>query len=140
MKQEKLLKDLIGNDTGMKVPDDYFDSLQKKILEDLPPVVRMQPIAKLTMWQKVRPYIYMAAMFLGIWCMMKLFHTVSNADRSMEVAPPVEAVAVLGDSESLDYLMPESFNADYELMMEAGQNYDNIHDFKRDFDSALHNS
>lgn len=140
MKEEKLLKDLIGNESGMRVPDEYFDSLQKKIMEDLPPVVRMQPVAKLTMWQKVRPYIYMAAMFLGIWCMMKLFHTVSTSTQNMDVKPPVEAVAVLGDSESFEYLVPEAYDNDYDLIMDMGQRYDNIHDFSRDFNNALHNS
>jgi len=72
----------IGHRTGMTVPEGYFDNFTEQMCAKLPE----QPWEKATtpnvmprsFWQKVRPYVYMAAMFAGIWCMMKGFDMVRS--------------------------------------------------------------
>ena len=71
MKAEDKIRERYGTDPGFKVPEGYFDNIYAKIATELPakdPVVQKP----LTMWQRVRPYVYLAAMFAGIWCMVKM--------------------------------------------------------------------
>ena len=75
-----------GHQTGYTVPEGYFDSVRSKIMANLPEYQEAQP-EKISMWKKVQPYIYMAAMFAGIWCMMKMFHMMTSADLSLDNPP-----------------------------------------------------
>lgn len=141
MKEENILKDKIGTETGFKVPEDYFDSFRTKMLDELPPVVKMRPVAELSRWQKLKPYFYMAAMFMGIWCMMKLFHTVSTSYSGDEIEGSEQVIAMVnGDSEAIDYFTSESYQADYELMLSASDEYNDIHEFKEAFNDTMLNS
>ena len=71
----------LGKDPGFKVPEHYFDDFNKRMAESLPEV-KITPVdARPSMWVRVRPYVYMAAMFAGIWCMMKVFNNVPMAGR-----------------------------------------------------------
>ncbi|MDE6041567.1 MAG: hypothetical protein K2F99_08335, partial [Muribaculaceae bacterium] len=58
-----------------------------------------------TLWQKVRPYVYMAAMFAGIWLMLQMFNMMGNAG---QLAPmennPVLAEALSNDEFVYDYI------------------------------------
>lgn len=86
MKEEenKILKQ-IGRHDGLTVPPGYFDDFAARMAASLPKTEFEEsatPAAILksrTFWQKVRPYVYMAAMFAGVWCMMKLFSMLSTS-------------------------------------------------------------
>lgn len=133
MKQEEDIKIKYGKDSGMHVPDDYFQSLQRRIMESLPPMEEKPVAPFMTRWQRVKPYVYLAAMFCGIWLMMKMFHTVSQP-MSLNLDNPPEALVQLLDRETdYDYysLMPEP--ADYMIEEEVIMSYDSIEDFERDF-------
>lgn len=76
MKQNNILNELQGSNAGMTVPEGFFESFNKKMAASLPeqPWENEQPMMlPKTRWQKIRPYVYLAAMFMGIWCMMKMF-------------------------------------------------------------------
>ena len=74
MKQEDstILKKY-GKDSGFKVPENYFADFNKRMSEMLPEVEITPVDVKPTMWQRVRPLVYLAAMFAGVWCMMSIF-------------------------------------------------------------------
>ncbi len=55
------------------VPENYFATISDKIMAELPHKEVPQPI-KVTMWDKVKPWIYMAAMFVGIYFSIQLLH------------------------------------------------------------------
>lgn len=79
MKETNDILDKIGRRSGMTVPEGFFDNFVAKMSKELPdstPIVAEQ--APMTMWQRFRPYVYMAAMFAGIWCMMKMFGMLSG--------------------------------------------------------------
>lgn len=65
----------IDRQTGMTVPEGYFDQFASS-MEQLLPEQEFESVKVLprTWWQKVRPYAYLAAMFMGIWCMMEMFN------------------------------------------------------------------
>ncbi len=69
--------DKIGRHDGMTVPDGYFDTLTQRIEASLPErdweKEQADNIAPRSIWQRIRPYVYLAAMFAGVWCMMHIF-------------------------------------------------------------------
>lgn len=117
MKQKDILTEKIGKDAGFRVPEGYFEALPGKIMAQLPPVEAAPAPATLTRWQRLRPYIYMAAMFAGIWCMMKIFHTVSSSPE-ISLSNPPEAIAMaMQEIDDPAFYIPEEF--DYESLMES---------------------
>ena len=69
--------DKIGRHDGMTVPDGYFDTLTQRIEASLPErdweKEQADNIAPRSIWQRIRPYVYLAAMYPGVWCMMHIF-------------------------------------------------------------------
>lgn len=99
---------------GMTVPSGYFEDFAKRMEESLPsmPFERGEGtsgavVMQRTLWQKIRPYVYMAAMFAGVWCMMKVFDNVRSAATrpSLEVKPN----SVLAEALSNDQFVEQYF-------------------------------
>lgn len=138
MKQEEQLISKYGKETGLKVPEGYFPDLNQRILQELPPYPKKERVPELSRWQRVRPYVYLAAMFCGIWLMMKVFHTATQP-LSLSLENPPEALVEMIDKDwdyEMNYLPYYNDNLDLddeELIM----SYDNIEDFEKDFYSVL---
>ena len=63
MKEEELFQ-RIGKDNPFTVPDGYFENLTENVMASLPE--KELPEQKvLTLRDKIKPYIYLAAMFVG---------------------------------------------------------------------------
>lgn len=80
MKQEdsEILQKL-GKEPGFKVPEHFFDDFSKSMMDKLPEVQITETDVKPSVWERVRPYVYMAAMFAGIWCMAHIFNHYNNS-------------------------------------------------------------
>ncbi|MDR1527237.1 MAG: hypothetical protein LBS46_06165 [Dysgonamonadaceae bacterium] len=63
-----------GNKNPFKVPEDYFEHLSDSILSQLPERIDESP-QPISIWQRVQPWIYMAAMFCGIALMVNLLRS-----------------------------------------------------------------
>jgi hypothetical protein len=61
----------IGNKNPFKVPEGYFEGLSDRIMSQLPERVNESP-QKPSLWVRVQPWLYMAAMFCGIALMINL--------------------------------------------------------------------
>jgi len=88
-REDSTILNKYGKDPGFKVPENYFDDFNKKMAEMLPDVEITPVDVKPTMWQRVKPLVYMAAMFAGVWCMMSVFShftSTSNLDGVRAVA------------------------------------------------------
>lgn len=86
MKKNENILDSIKGQSGYKVPEGYFEQLSSRIIEQLPEKEMQQPEV-ITTWQKLRPYLYMAAMFAGIWLMVQTFVSpVVQAEKEMTAA------------------------------------------------------
>jgi len=83
MEQPEILS-RINKQTGMTVPEGYFQQFAIQMEQQLPEqdFERQPQILPRTLWQKVRPYVYMAAMFAGVWCMMKMFTLMQSSSPS----------------------------------------------------------
>jgi len=72
-KKEILLKD-IPKVEPFKTPEGYFENFANGIMSQLPDVVQeSSKSVHFNWWYRVRPLVYMAAMFTGIALMIRLF-------------------------------------------------------------------
>ncbi len=80
----------VNRNDGMTVPEGFFEAFAERMaaeLPDRPEAERPQIVVpQRTLWGRIRPYVYMAAMFAGIWCMLKMFTmmTGSSVDFSVD--------------------------------------------------------
>ena len=70
-KKRILLKDLPKVDP-FKVPEGYFENFTNGIMSQLQDVDQ-EKSTTVNLWHRVRPWIYMAAMFTGIALMIRVF-------------------------------------------------------------------
>lgn len=139
-KEDKILQ-RAGRDTGMKVPDGYFEDFVARMMTELPDYPEKPTPQELTFWQKVKPYVYMAAMFAGIWCMMKMFSIASQNAGSADLDnPPQSVVLAVDDSETFDYFyetMEEDEMSEFEVENAVASEYADMADFEKDFGYKL---
>lgn len=68
MKEEQEIIKKCGKETPFKVPEGYFEDFARNIMTQLPTnddaAVEEEPV--ITLWQRVKPLLYMAAMFIGM--------------------------------------------------------------------------
>lgn len=83
MDKKSDILDKIGKDAGFRVPEGYFADFERKMAESLPQR-QIQPVKKPTLWLRVRPYVYMAAMFAGVWCMLYLFNDLKKRSGGLD--------------------------------------------------------
>lgn len=62
----------IKKDVPFKVPENYFTQFNETIMAKLPEKV-IEPVKPISLWDKSKVWVYMAAMFLGLIFTMKVF-------------------------------------------------------------------
>lgn len=108
----------IDRKDGMTVPEGYFDDFAARMAASLPPQEWETPgrVMPRSFWQKVRPYLYLAAMFMGVWCMMKMFDLMSPSGNSLSIDGNPTLVAALDNDHFVsDYVINEGDVDDYQL-------------------------
>lgn len=93
-KEEQMLLDRFGRKGSWKVPEGYFAQMMTEVEGKLPAQPQEQRYVEMTRWQKLKPYVYLAAMFLGIWVMMNVFGRVMTS-RELNLDNPPEQYAQL---------------------------------------------
>lgn len=83
MKKEKDILAGIPASDGMSVPEGFFADFATRMADTLPKTefeqsAHSKPAPPASLWQRIRPYTYMAAMFAGVWCMLKLFTSITG--------------------------------------------------------------
>lgn len=64
MKEENKLKLKYGTRNPYRVPDNYFEQFTSRIMEQLPEhQIGENEVREPSRWQRLRPFLYMAAMF-----------------------------------------------------------------------------
>ena len=113
-KEDSTILTKYGKDPGFKVPDNYFADFNKRMADMLPDVEITPVDIKPTMWQRIKPLAYMAAMFAGVWCMMSVFnHFTSTSDIN-----GVNAVAekLHDDKSNVEDFMMSGSVSDYDIL------------------------
>lgn len=109
---------------GMGVPRGYFEDFSARMAAKLPErpeaeaPEKLQNAVKPSFWRRVRPYVYMAAMFAGIWLMLQMFAMMGMHSRLKPMDQnPVLAEALSDDDFMFDYLYDDY--STYELYGEV---------------------
>ena len=113
MKEDLDILSKLGKDSGFKVPENYFSDFNKQMMESLPKP-NLTPQVKPSLWVRVRPYVYMAEMFAGIWCMMRVFNDMSGATSTKAQIQAI--VDGLEDEKNIDDLMLQESLNEYEIL------------------------
>lgn len=138
MAAEDKLNKLLANGTGMKVPDGYFQNVMQQVNAKLPehPSLKSENVEtpRKMFWIKARPILYMAAMFAGIWCMMKVFTTIQTSPQvSIDNMPGMVAEA-LQNPDNLREVIIGNESDDMELSDDILENYaGDFEEFEADF-------
>ncbi len=115
MKNEdsKILEKL-GKDPGFKVPENYFNDFNAKLMESLPEVKITEEVNP-TLWVRVRPFIYMAAMFAGVWLMMNIFSIGKSSATGEQKAARISQ-GVINNDKNAEELINYGGVSDYDIM------------------------
>lgn len=104
MSKEKDILNKVGKNDGIRVPEGYFEDFAEKMMAMLPEKEEKQePSNNMRIWLRIRPYAYMAAMFAGIFCMMKMFDMMRspNSDLNIDNYPAVTAAINSGELDNV---------------------------------------
>lgn len=96
---------------GFKMPDNYLDNITSRVMEQLPEQPEQETVV-VSLWTKVRPILYMAAMFMGI----ALFLNVVKWGSETIASAPEQALLVSPTENSVDELVLYSSMDDYALI------------------------
>lgn len=101
--------DKIGRRDGMTVPEGYFAGFQQRMESMLPfneeAETPRKARAPRSFWGRVRPFVYMAAMFAGVWCMVKMFSMLGTSGMDLSIENnEVLSSALADDTFIYDYL------------------------------------
>lgn len=110
MKEEDELLKTYGTRNPFTVPEGYFENFSKELMDKLPerkPVLVAKE--KITTWQRVQPWIYMAAMFVGLMFTIRVV-----------VGPPKQDTPVFTAAET------EQFSDEY---MESAYDHSMLDDY-----------
>lgn len=111
MKEENDIRKKCGTDNPFTVPEGYFANFTKELMEKLPEKEIVEE-PEITFWQRSKPWLYMAAMFVGMMFSIKLF--VGNPSKE-QAALVTEAAAIELTEEEVDAMMDYSMIDDYTL-------------------------
>lgn len=89
---------------GMTVPDGYFEDFARRMMDRIPAEPATPAVThRRSKWQIIRPYVYMAAMFAGVYLMMNIFSFTSNL-RNADTQSSTPLLAELVNTGTASYL------------------------------------
>lgn len=117
MKEDTELKNRIGKENPFKVPEGYFENIVPEIMKQLPET-EVQEEVEVTMWERVKPWVYMVAMFCGLMFGLRVMmndrpvSTSINAD-DVSMTDSVQGIP----DEYIDPILDQAMMDDYTLYM-----------------------
>lgn len=117
MKEDTELKNRIGKENPFKVPEGYFENIVPEIMKQLPET-EVQEEVEVTMWERVKPWVYMVAMFCGLMFGLRVMmndRPVSTGINAGDVSM-TDSVQGIPD-EYIDPILDQAMMDDYTLYM-----------------------
>lgn len=111
MEEEKKILRKAGTKNPFTVPEGYFENFTQELMSNLPEKEPLLPIPEPTLWQRVKPWVYMTAMFCGIMLSVRIF--VGNPQQEEFPFTQIEAEAIT--DEEWEIISDRSMINDYEL-------------------------
>lgn len=112
MKEEDELLRKLGTGNPFTVPEGYFENFSSKLMERLPEKEPALPQPAITTWQRIKPWVYMAAMFCGLMLSVRVF--VGRPQQDSPAFTATEETMQLPD-EYIETIMDHSMMDDYTL-------------------------
>ena len=120
MKTEQNNLDRLKGKNPFTVPEGYMEGLTANIMSQLPEREPEEEVKKVSLMDRVRPWLYMAAVFAGLGLFFKVLVGPEDKAAKTEVSPAsVSALQAAEDEEYLEYL--EEQYAGYILAEEIGE-------------------
>ena len=91
------------NENPFRVPDGYFEGFTARMMEQIPDDEPQFEDNKVTMWDRVRPIFYLAAMFAGLGLFFKAIVFFDNSDKLSN-----QADSLLVSTQNSTYMADES--------------------------------
>ena len=113
-REDSTILNKYGKDPGFKVPENYFADFNQRMAEMLPDVEITPVDVKPTMWQRLKPFAYLAAMFAGVWCMMSVFSHFGGSNNGLRINEIAEKMQE-DNSNVEDFIMSGSVS-DYDIL------------------------
>lgn len=111
MKEEDELLRKLGTKNPFTVPEGYFENFSHELMTKLPEKEPVTPKPAITTWQRVKPWVYMTAMFCGLMLSVRVF-----------VGPPKQNTPLFTATEAAEFsdeyveaIMDHSMMDDYTL-------------------------
>lgn len=111
MKEEDSLLKKVGKENPFKVPERYFENLTSEVMNALPEKKPAPETEHPTPWTRMRPLLYMVAMFIGAFLIIRVGLWTRKADTNMAEAGDTELVT----DEYIDVALDRSMMDDYSL-------------------------
>lgn len=112
MKEEDKLLKKLGTDNPFTVPEGYFENLTSEIMSKLPEKEIIEEKMP-TMWERFKPWAYMAAMFVGAALIIQVASYNPNPFENKIVSAENETDVISDDY--LDYSLNQAMLDDYAL-------------------------
>ena len=111
MNEVDFLKTTFGKENPFKVPEGYFENIEKRVMDNLPEIdTSSKTVAKeIPLWKRLRPYVAAAA-FFGVMAGGYLLYQKNNVEAPLPVNN-VSAVAHSDDyniDKAVDYVMMDN--------------------------------
>ncbi|WP_455592435.1 hypothetical protein [Bacteroides sp.] len=112
MKEEDSILKKVGTGNAFKVPEDYFENLTSEVMNKLPEKEKPAfETEKLTTWTRIRPWVYMAAMFIGAFLIIRVGSWTLKPEPENASIAETEVVS----DEYIDVALDRSMMDDYSL-------------------------
>ena len=112
MKEEDELLKKCGTKNPFMVPEGYFDNFSKELMNKLPEKEQTStPQETITTWQRIKPWIYMAAMFCGLMFSVRVIVGPPKQDTPIFTAAETEQFS----DEYIETILDHSMMDDYTL-------------------------
>ena len=107
--EEKILQK-IGKKNPFTVPENYFENFTQELMDKLPAKEAVLQTEAPTLLQRVKPWLYMAAMFCGIMLSVRIFVGEPQKDEF----PISQAEAEMLPDEDWENFIRRAFTDNYE--------------------------
>lgn len=117
MKEDIELKKKIGKENPFKVPEGYFKNIVPEIMKQLPEAEAQESV-EITMWERVKPWVYMVAMFCGLMFGLRVMMMDKPVNKEMNTDNVSMTDSVQGTpDEYIDPILDQAMMDDYTLYM-----------------------
>lgn len=110
MKTDSELAKQYGKKIPFKTPEGYFDNFTEQLMKQLPEKETVE-MSEISMWERVKPWVYMVAMFCGL---MFSIRVIVGEKPENKTDYTIESISELPD-EYIEPLMEQTMMDDYTL-------------------------